>query len=393
MFERLKAPPEDPILRLIDMFRADRRKNKIDLGVGVFKDASGNTPIIGAIREAELLLHARQTTKSYVGLAGDADFNRCLAELVLGADHPALAKGICVQTPGGSGALSLIAGLLAGRAETAWVSDPTWSNHLPILERAGLATDTYPYFDRKTRGVDEAAMLDKLRGLGPKDVVVLHGCCHNPTGAELGREAWESIADIAAERKFLPLVDLAYLGFGNGLEPDAFAVRLLASRLPELLVAVSCSKNFGLYRERVGGALLIADSNSSLAGVRGTALSIARSLWSMPPDHGAALVSLILSSPELRADWQQELDGMRSRILKLRRTLASALKQKSGTDDWRFLEEHRGMFSTLMLNDKQLKRLREEFAVYAVGGGRINIAGLQDETQVARFADALLAVV
>ena len=393
MFQQFEPTPEDPIIKLIGLCRADPREHKIDVGVGVFKDANGHTPIMRAVKQAEAALHQQQQSKAYVGLAGDEKFNAAMAGLVFG-DSRSIDRVRAVQAPGGCGALSLLAGLLARIAEgkTCWVSDPTWGNHYPILRQSRFKVDTYPYFNRQSKTVDEEAVLAGLSRLGKQDIVLLHACCHNPTGAELSPAAWDEIARLSAKNGFLPFFDLAYQGFGDDLQRDVYSIRKMAESVESMLVATSCSKNFGLYRDRVGCAMLMANTPTAADITRTHTLSVARSVYSMPPDHGAAIVGMILNDAALRAEWEGELTEMRQRILTLRQQLSDRLRDKTGDSKWDFIADHRGMFSTLMLEQEQTKRLIDEYAIYVVTGGRINIAGLRNDRQLNRFADALLTV-
>ena len=394
MFEQFEPVAQDPILKLMGMFRDDPRPHKIDAGVGVFRDARGVTPIMDAVREAETRLHDRQTTKAYVGLTGDEHFNSAIASLIFGNDFSEMERVRAVQTPGGCGALRMLSDTLYRIAgdKTFRVSDPTWGNHYPIFRQSGFNVDTYPYLDRHSRQVDVDALMGKLSALGQDDIVVFHACCHNPSGAELSPENWDEIATLAAKNGFFPFFDLAYQGFGDSLEEDIYSVRAMAERVESMVVASSCSKNFGLYRDRVGCSLLLGETPRSAEIARNHIASNARSSYSMPPDHGAAVVSLILSDAGLKENWERELTSMRQRILTLRKQLSDILREKSQSGHWDFIEHHRGMFSLLVLGDEEVDRLRNDHAIYAVAGGRINIAGLKDEAQLRQFADALVAV-
>ncbi|WP_424946667.1 aromatic amino acid transaminase [Candidatus Spongiihabitans sp.] len=394
MFEKFEAAPQDPIIKLIGMYRDDPRVEKIDVGVGVFRDAEGQTPIMAAVTIAEQRLHEAQTTKAYVGLAGDEVFNGQIADLVFGRSG-VRDRVRAVQTPGGCGALRMLSDMLFRIASerTVWVSDPTWGNHYPIFRQSGFNVAAYPYLDRETKTVNRDALLGKLSTLGQNDIVVLHGCCHNPSGAELAPRDWDEIAALSAKNGFLAFVDFAYQGFGDSLEEDAYGIRALALAVESMVVASSCSKNFGLYRDRVGCALLLGGSPEVSDIARGHLLSTARSSYSMPPDHGAAIVARIMTDAALRQSWEDELTGMRRRMRSIRKKMSAILRAKSGGARWDFIADHRGMFSLLILDDSQVDRLRRDYAVYAVAGGRINIAGIKDDDQLARFADALVAVV
>ncbi len=392
MFDSLPAAAPDEILELIGLYRDDPRPDKVDLGVGVYRDRSGATTVMGAVRTAEARLLAEQETKTYLGLAGDVGFNAAIARLALGEALDE-ARVRALQTPGGSGALRVLAELLAlaRPGATVWTSDPTWANHLPVMTAAGLRPSPYPYFDQATGGVRFEEMLGALRAARAGDAVLLHGCCHNPTGANLEPDEWRALGELLVERDLVPFVDIAYQGFGDGLDEDAFGLRHLASVVPEMVVAVSCSKNFAVYRDRVGAALLLARDRRQADTAFGQLKSLARQSYSMPPDHGAAAVRMVLEDEALRADWRGELDAMRTRMLTLRRGLADALRRHSNTDRFDFLAAHRGMFSRLGLAPEQVRRLREEHAVYMVGDSRINVAGLPDAGLDA-LAAAIVAV-
>ena len=393
MFEKFEPTPQDPIIQLMGMFRADTRDNKIDVGVGVFRDENGQTPIMEAVRLAEEKVHHEQTTKAYVGLAGDETFNREITKLVFAADGE-MDRIRAVQTPGGCGALRMLSDMLYRIASDRkfWVSDPTWGNHYPIFRQSGFDIDAYPYLNRETKTVDVDALMGKLSTLGKSDIVVFHACCHNPSGAELAPSDWDEIAKLAAKNGFFPYFDMAYQGFGDSLEKDAYSIRAMAKEVEAMVVASSCSKNFGLYRDRVGCSLLLGENSKTADIARSHILSNARSSYSMPPDHGAALVAAIMTDDNLRANWQNELEQTRGRMLVLRKQLSDVLREKSNSDRWDFIADHRGMFSLLVLSDEQVERLREDHAVYAVAGGRVNIAGLKDDDQLNRFSDALVAV-
>ena len=379
MFETLEAAQPDKILALIALHRDDPRPDKVDLGVGVYKDEAGRTTIMRAVREAEKRLYETQDTKTYLGMAGDTAFNAAMIGLVFGADADR-SRLRAVQAPGGSGSLRIIAELLKRARPDAvvWLSDPTWPNHVPMMRNAGLATREYPYFDAASGTVRFDAMMEALRGAKPGDVVLLHGCCHNPTGATLDIEQWATLADLLVERKLFPFVDIAYQGFGEGLDEDAAGLRLLASRVPELAAAASCSKNFAVYRDRVGAAILLGRDTAQADIAASQLMAVTRGMYSMPPDHGAAVVRMILEDGGLRADWQAELTAVRERMLRLRKGLAEALRRQSNSDRFDFIAHHRGMFSRLGLTPEQVERLRVEHGVYMVGDSRINVAGLPD---------------
>ncbi len=381
MFEQLKTLPQDPILGLMKTFREDTRSNKVDLGVGVYRDEAGNTPIMAAVQQAQQRLLETETTKAYIGPAGAEGFNQLIGRLLLGAGHPALKDGRVnvVQTPGGCGALRMAAEFLnlCKPNATIWVSTPTWANHIPLLGGAGLSIREYPYLDRATLSVDFDAMMACLEQADAGDVVLLHGCCHNPSGADLNADQWTAITDLVERKGLLPFIDIAYQGLGESLDQDALGVRLMAERLPEVIVASSCSKNFGLYRERTGALMLISANAQQGQAATSQLLSAIRSHYSMPPSHGAAVVEMILDTPELMQSWQSELEAMCVRILDLRAALSQAL---APVGDFSFIERQRGMFSFLGISPQQVQILREEFGIYMLDSSRINIAGLSADT-------------
>ena len=380
MFEALQPAPTDKILALIGLYRADTRPGKVDLGVGVYKDREGKTAVMRAVREAEKRLFASQDTKTYLGLAGDTGFNTAMIKLAFG-EKADLSRIRASQAPGGSGALRLVAELLqrSRAGATVWLSDPTWPNHAQVMRAAGLQVRDYPYFDAASGTVRFDDMLAALKVADSGDIVLLHGCCHNPTGTNLNAEQWGKVADVLLERNLLPFVDIAYQGFGEGLDADAAGLRLLADKMPEMVVASSCSKNFAVYRDRVGAAMVLAKDGAQADLAMSQMLSAARALYSMPPDHGAASVRIILEDAKLRKDWETELEEMRLRMLRLRVAFAEALRRQSNSDRFDFVASHRGMFSRLGLTEAQVERLRAEHAVYMVGDSRINVAGLPED--------------
>lgn len=395
MFAALQAYPPDPILRLIAEFRADSRPDKVDLGVGVYKDEQGRTPIMAAVKAAERRILDAEDSKAYIGPAGVPEFNVAIQRLVFGAGHSVLAesRATTVLTPGGCGALRVGAELLKRAAPdtTIWVSDPTWANHIPLLGNAGLRIREYPYYDRQSSSLRFDAMLAALAQAGTGDVVLLHGCCHNPCGADLDAEQWRAVAELAERRGLLPFVDLAYQGLGDGLDADAAGLRLLAERVPELLVASSCSKNFGLYRERVGSLSVVAGHDAAASAAVSHVNNIVRGMYSMPPSHGGAIVAEILGDDALQREWRMELDGMRERINGLRRLLNEQLRERNVARDFSFIERERGMFSFLGLSEAQVARLIADYGLYMVNSSRINVAGIS-QTNVDYVADALAAV-
>ncbi|MBN2741772.1 MAG: aspartate/tyrosine/aromatic aminotransferase [Rhodobacteraceae bacterium] len=389
MLNNLKAQAPDKILALMGEYRADPRDNKVDLGVGVYKDASGNTPIMTAVHKAEKQVWDSETTKSYAGLAGQPEFHAAMAEMVLGKGYPT-DRLSCLSTVGGTGACRMGFELarMASEGTTIWVSDPTWPNHLSILNFMGQAYTPYRYFDADSRSVDFGAMMADLKAVKKGDIVLLHGCCHNPTGANLTIEQWGAVADLLEETGAIPMIDLAYQGFGDGLEEDAAGTRLIASRLPEVLIAASCSKNFGIYRERTGCLMVLGDA-ATQAVTQGTLSYLNRQTYSFPPYHGQALVTRVLTDPALRAEWEAELEEVRTGMLGLRKQLADELRRLSNSDRFDFVAEHRGMFSRLGATPEQVAKMKSENAIYMVGDSRINIAGL-NEKSVPLLARALI---
>ncbi|SDK11672.1 aromatic amino acid transaminase [Microbulbifer yueqingensis] len=380
MFEHLSSLPPDPILGLLASYRADENPNKIDLGVGVYKDESGHTAVLQAVKEAETRLLQSEETKAYIGPAGTPGFNAAMQELVLGADHPALVANRVrsAQTPGGCGALRVLAELVnrAKPGATVWVSDPTWANHVPLLGNAGLQIKSYPYYDRATSSLQFDAMVETLKNVGEGEVVLLHACCHNPCGADLTREQWQVIVEMAQTQGFTPFIDMAYQGFGDSLDDDAWGLRLMAESVPEMLVAASCSKNFGLYRERVGLAMVIYNDSVAADKAHTQMLSAIRGNYSMPPSHGAAIVESILMDAGLRANWEAELTEMRERINGLRAGVVESLAAAGAPGDFSFIREQKGMFSFLGITPEQVQRLQDEYSIYMVDSSRISIAGL-----------------
>ncbi len=386
MFETLARQPDDPLLALIGLFRADTRPGKVDLGVGVYRDETGATPILRAVKAAERRLVETQATKAYVGPEGDAVFLERLWELTAGAEGRGRAIA-ALQTPGGSGALRIAADLLAKTgAGTVRLGLPGWSNHAAIFETAGLSLAPYPFFDIPSQTVLFERMTDALSQAARGEAVLLHASCHNPSGAGLSTAQWRMVCDIIAARGLIPLIDIAYQGFGRGLDEDAAGLRMLLSSVPEALVAVSCSKSFGLYRERTGAVYAVCETPAAALSVRTNLTAFARVNYSMPPDHGSAIVSAILGDETLKADWMAELEGMRQRITAIRTRLSASLAQR-----WPALEaiaDQEGMFSLLPLDAADVSRLRDEHAIYMPASGRINIAGLKSlevETVAEKF--------
>lgn len=391
MLSNLKAQPVDKILGLAAAYRADPRDTKVDLGVGVYKNAQGLTPVMRAIKLAEQRIVDEEQTKAYTGLAGDPAFSEAMAGLILGTDYPR-ERFAAVATPGGTGAIRQALELIqmASPDATVWLSNPTWPNHPSIMKYLGVPMGEYRYFDNATRAVDFAGMMADLEGVKAGDLVLLHGCCHNPTGANLNLTQWGEVADFLNARGAIPFIDIAYQGFGDGLEQDAAGVRLIASKVPEMLIAASCSKNFGIYRERTGVLMALSPSSAEQSLTQTNLQFLNRQNFSFPPDHGARLVSIILNDDALKADWMQELEDVRLGMLDLRQQLADALRERSGSDRFGFIAEHRGMFSRLGASPEQVEAMREHNAIYMVGDSRLNIAGLNAQT-VPILADAIIA--
>lgn len=377
MFETLKEQPADKILALMQMFKEDPRADKIDLGVGVYKDASGHTPIMAAIKDAEKLLWEQETTKTYVALAGDPAFSDAMVSLVLG-DAVARSKVAAVATPGGTGAVRQAFELakMANPDARVFVSDPTWPNHLSILKYLDIPVVNYRYFDGETRGVDFDGMMSDLADAKAGDVILLHGCCHNPTGANLNLTQWAEVVALLQKTGATPMIDIAYQGFGDGLDEDAAATRLVASSVPETIIAASCSKNFGIYRERTGLLMLVSQDGGAHKMNQGTLAYLNRQNYSFPPDHGARLVTMVLTDPALRSAWTKELEDVRLSMLGLRQSLADELQRLSGSNRFGFLAQHRGMFSRLGTSPDKVELLRQRHGIYMVGDSRLNIAGL-----------------
>ncbi|QSX42432.1 amino acid aminotransferase [Shewanella cyperi] len=380
IFSDVELAPADPILGLTDAFKADPRSEKINLGVGIFKDEAGDTPVLASVKQAEAILLAEESSKNYLGIDGVQLYNKVVQELLFGNEHQVLKdkRAVTAQAPGGTGALRIAAEFVVRNtpSRVVWISNPTWANHRSVFETAGLEVKEYAYYDAQTQDLDFAGMLASLADAQCGDLVLLHGCCHNPTGIDLNLSQWQTIAELCLEKGLVPLFDFAYQGFGTGLNEDAAGLRLLAAKVPELLVANSFSKNFGLYNERIGAVTLIADSAETAAVAFSQVKRTIRANYSNPPAHGALIVSTILSRPELRALWEQELTTMRNRIAEMRTLFVASLKAEGVKQDFSFIERQAGMFSFSGLNKQQVQRLRDEFAVYIVGSGRISVAGM-----------------
>ncbi|ROO05819.1 aromatic amino acid aminotransferase [Pseudomonas fluorescens] len=393
-FDAIGRVPGDPILGLMEAYAQDSNPRKFDLGVGVYKDAQGLTPIPEAVKIAEARLVESQDTKTYIGGHGNPLFGKVINELVLGADSKLIAeqRAGATQTPGGTGALRLAADFIAQclPGKGVWLSNPTWPIHETIFAAAGVKVSHYPYVGSDNR-LDVDAMLAVLNEVPKGDVVLLHACCHNPTGFDLSHDDWQRVLDVVRARNLLPLIDFAYQGFGDGLEQDAWSTRLFAAEVPELLITSSCSKNFGLYRDRTGALIVCAKTADKLIDIRSQLANIARNLWSTPPDHGAAVVATILADPELKARWADEVEAMRLRIAQLRSGLVEALEPHGLRERFAHIGVQRGMFSYTGLSPEQVKQLREHHSVYMVSSGRANVAGI-DATRLALLAEAIASV-
>ncbi|MDF2784753.1 MAG: aromatic amino acid aminotransferase [Pantoea eucrina] len=395
MFESISAAPADPILGLADLFRADDRPHKINLGIGVYKDETGKTPVLTSVKKAEQYLLENETTKNYLSIDGLPDFARCTQALLFGNDSPliAAARACTAQTPGGTGALRVAADFLATQTgvKRVWVSNPSWPNHKNVFNAAGLEVCEYQYYDAANHTLDFDGMLAALQQAQAGDVVLFHGCCHNPTGIDPTREQWQQLAALSQEKGWLPLFDFAYQGFARGLDEDAEGLRIFAATHQELLVASSYSKNFGLYNERVGALTLVAASSDTAKTAFSQVKYSIRANYSNPPSHGAAVVATILSNEALRTIWVQELTDMRQRIQRMRQLFVNTLAEKGARQDFSFIIKQNGMFSFSGLTKDQVVRLRDEFGVYAVNSGRVNVAGMTPDNMSA-LCEAIVAV-
>lgn len=395
MFERIAAAPADPILGLADLFRADDRPNKINLGIGVYKDETGKTPVLTSVKKAEQYLLENENTKNYLSIDGLADFARCTQALLFGAESPLIEseRARTAQTPGGTGALRVAADFIATQtsARRIWVSNPSWPNHKNVFESAGLEVCEYQYYDAASHSLDFTGMLNALSAAAAGDIVVFHGCCHNPTGIDPDAQQWSQLAEMSLKKGWLPLFDFAYQGFARGLEEDAEGLRIFAASHQELLVASSYSKNFGLYNERVGAFTLVASESSIADTAFSQVKATIRANYSNPPAHGAAVVATILSNPALRAIWEQELTDMRQRIHRMRQLFVNTLQEKGAKGDFSFIINQNGMFSFSGLTKDQVVRLREDYGVYAVNSGRVNVAGMTPDN-MAPLCEAIVAV-
>ena len=392
MFENLVLPPPDEILELMHKFRNDTRKYKIDLGVGVYKNHLGNTPIMTAVKTAEKRLWEEENTKSYVGLTGDPFFHKMMIKLILGPSFEE-ERAAAAATPGGTGALRQGLELIkiANPNATIWLSNPTWPNHPSIIDYLQLKSSEYSYFNFKNKTVSFNAMLKDLSEANNGDIVLLHGCCHNPTGANLNQNQWEILGDFLNKKNLIPLIDLAYQGFGNGIQKDSLGIRALVNLVPETIIASSCSKNFGIYRERTGIIITTSNDQKQKAVNQGILAYLNRNSFSFPPDHGSKLVSMILSDTHLRKNWEAELDDIRTSMQENREFLVRELSSRVGSDRFGFLSEHRGMFSLLGASHEQVQELQVQHGIYMVSDSRMNIAALSKKT-IPLLADAIVAV-
>ncbi|NOI65526.1 amino acid aminotransferase [Vibrio sp. 99-8-1] len=380
MFEKVAAAPADPILGLTELFKKDSRKEKINLGVGIYKDEQGTTPVLATVKKAEAALLETEKTKSYLTIEGTAEYGLAVQKLLFGDDSTIVSehKAKTAQAPGGTGALR-VAGEFIKRqlgAPKIWISNPTWANHNGVFTAAGLETVQYGYYNAETKSKDLELMVEDLGKADEGDIVLLHGCCHNPTGIDPTADEWEVLAKLCADKKLLPLFDFAYQGFAKGVEEDAHGLRTFAKYNSEILVASSFSKNFGLYNERVGAFTLVAESEQTAATAFSQVKAIIRSIYSNPPAHGSAVVTHILNNPALRAEWEQEVAEMRDRIQEMRSLFVETLKEQGVTADFSFIERQNGMFSFSGLTKAQVEQLKEEFGIYIVGSGRISVAGM-----------------
>ena len=398
MFENLKLQSEDKIMALMSLYKADERKEKIDLGVGVYKNNKGQTPIMDAVQKASRILNTTQKTKSYVGLSGNLGFIDSISQLVL-ADVVPKNQIIGAQAPGGTGAFHQLLLLIRSmeKDKRVWISSPSWPNHAAILNHLGIQFNNYNYFDYDTCEVNFSRMMSDLQKISSGDVLLLHGCCHNPTGANLSLENWTELTKFCEKKNILPLIDLAYQGFGDGINDDVKGVQYMASNLPEVCIGISCSKNFGLYRERVGAALMVVSDKKIHKLVEENLKSFNRVTFSFPPDYGASLVEIILGgnnsqNKELIHLWEKELNSMRNGMLELRKLLSDSLRRSTNSTRFDFIERHRGMFSLMGLSVDQVARLRTEFGIYMVGDSRINIAGLNRD-QIDYFSSSIASVI
>lgn len=382
MFGQLDMAPADPILGLTEAYKQDTNPKKINLGVGVFKDSNGNTPILESVKKAEQQILSTAASKSYSPINGLPEFGTCVRNLIFGPDHEVNVsqRALTAHTPGGTGALRVAANFISTYFSDSkiWISDPTWANHPNVFSAGGIAIEKYPYFDKTNNTINFEGMLETLNTIPKGDVLLLHGCCHNPTGLDLSTDQWQKVADIIQQNGIIPLIDFAYHGFAEGLRQDTAGILQCAQPGRELLIASSYSKNFGLYNERVGALTLIGADPDATKKAFSHLKKLIRAIYSTPPYHGGAIVTTILQDPDLTKQWQQELKQMRDHINSMRSLFVDSLKQKGVTQDFSFIERQRGMFSMSGLNPDQIKTLREQYAIYIVGSGRINVAGLTE---------------
>lgn len=383
MFDSLKALPADPILGLGVKYKKDTNPLKIDLGVGVYKDAAGNTPILSCVKKAEQHRLTTELSKAYISPGGSPLFNSEMAKLIFGSDHKVLAedRARVISTPGGTGALRVAGEFIKSckAGATIWVSNPTWANHIGVFKAAGLNVKTYPYYDYENKSLDFDGMINALKEVSSDDVVLLHACCHNPSGMDLNKDQWQQLADLAKTVGFTPLLDMAYQGFGTDLDEDAFGLRLMAESVEEMIICSSCSKNFGLYRERIGACTIIGKSSTAVDLAQSVLLYNARVIYSMPPAHGAAIVETILTSEELRTEWHSELKGMRDRISDNRNLIVAKLIENGVTQDFSHISRQSGMFSFLGLTPEQVQQLQDDYSIYLIGSSRMSIAGYSND--------------
>lgn len=395
MFAQLQPVATDPILGLMAAYKEDPNPNKVDLGVGVYKDENGHTAVLKCVKEAEALRLKQEDSKTYIGMAGDLGFNSHIEKLAFGIGHKVLLANrvTTAHTPGGTGALRVAAEFIkkANPNATIWVTSPTWANHISMFKAAGLNVKEYTYYDYDTKGLNEEGMFADLATVPAGDVVLVHACCHNPSGMDLTFAQWQRFTDVAKARGFTPLVDMAYQGFGAGLDEDAKGLRYLADNVDEMILCSSCSKNFGLYRERIGAVSIVAADSKVAEVARVNLLSVVRSIYSMPPAHGAIIVANILDSNELTSLWHEELADMRNRINSYRQLIIDKLAAEGVNQDFSFITRQHGMFSFLGINKAQIDRLRSEFSIYMVGSSRVSIAGL-NHSNIDYFAKSVATV-
>ena len=395
LFSGLTAVGDDPILLVSKMFKASEDPNKVDLGVGVYKDAKGHTAILNSVKKAEKYLVENQATKTYLSPAGNPDFNRLVQDMLISADHPAVQDGrvSTFQTPGGTGGVRIGLEFIKTCNPNAkvWISAPTWPNHNAITKSVGLEAKTYRYYDMKKGEFLYKEMLEDLSGAEVGDVVLLHGCCHNASGADLSNAQWDELAALMLEKGLVPFVDFAYQGFGDGITEDGYAARVMSEKLPEALIASSCSKNFAMYRDRAGAITLVSPSTDIHATNVSHMLMAVRSIYSMPPDHGAAVVAHILGNTELRAEWVAEVDAMRNRVKSMRQMFVAQMNEKAPNSSFDYIVEQKGMFSYLTLSAEQIQTLIKDHSIFFMANGRVNMAGLTEDN-IGYVTDAIASL-